>query len=273
MGVKRNQEQGLMLKDVDAVITNFNQTELLFRAVDSVKKQTSPVNKIWIVDDGSEPQVVNQITEKYVDDAQVELLALKHRGIPGVSRKAGVSKSSASWIAFLDSDDYWHESKIEKQLLVAANNDAEFVFTNALKVGIETPTVYFPIQNFRQKLYPRQMIRVNYVINSSVLVRRSLLLEVDLYADLANVRAVEDYATWLRISLTTKFFGLAEPLTFFTVSKSSLSHESHIDLRPFALLDFLTWSKSKRLPQRRERVKHIIFRGRVLIQLVRETLL
>jgi glycosyltransferase involved in cell wall biosynthesis len=262
-----------MIETVDVVITTFNETERLFRAVESVKGQTSPVNKIWIVDDGSEPQVVRQIMETYFDDAQVELIPLKHQGIPGASRKVGISRSSASWIAFLDADDYWHESKIKKQLLVAANNDAKLVFTNALKVGEETGAVYFPIKNFRQKLYPHHMIRVNYVINSSVLVRRDVLLEIELYADLANVRAVEDYATWLRISLSYAFFGLAEPLTFYTVSASSLSHDADIDRRPFALVDFLTWSKSKRSPRLSVRLQHIIFRARVLFQLVRETLL
>jgi glycosyltransferase involved in cell wall biosynthesis len=262
-----------MIETVDVIITTFNETDLLFRAVSSAKEQTYPINKIWIVDDGSEPQVVRKINEAYKSDSQVELVALEHSGVPGASRKVGVSRSSASWIAFLDADDYWNETKIEKQLLVADNRSAKFVYTNALKVGSESLGVYFPLDNFRQKLKPHHMIRVNYVINSSVMVRRELLLEVDLYADLANVRAVEDYATWLRISMNNSFFGLAEPLTFYTVSESSLSRESHIDRRPFALVDFLAWSKSKRAERLSDRFRHMSFRAGILLQLMRETLL
>lgn len=262
-----------MIETVDVIITTYNETDLLFRAVSSAKEQTYPINKIWIIDDGSQPEVVKRIKEAYNSDAQVGLVTLEHSGVPGASRKVGVSRSSASWIAFLDADDYWNETKIEKQLLLANSRNAKLVYTNALKVGGESSGVYFPLHNFRQKLQPHHMIRVNYVINSSVLVRREVLFEVDLYADLANVRAVEDYATWLRISMSNSFYGIAEPLTFYTVSASSLSRESQIDRRPFALIDFLAWSKSKRMERLSDRFRHMSFRAGILFQLMRETLL
>ncbi len=262
-----------MIDAVDVVITTFNETTRLFRAVSSVKNQTSPINKIWIVDDGSATSMIDQISSTYQDDPQVELVFLNHSGVPGVSRKAGISRSSAPWIAFLDADDYWHETKIEQQLLVAEKYQAKLVYTNAALVGAGVPGVYFPIENFKYKLFFRDMIKVNYVINSSVLVRRDELQDANLYADLANLRAVEDYATWLRVSFSTAFYGLVEPLTFYTVSESSLSRETPIDRRVFALVDFLIWSKAVNVSQFALRIKHYVFRARVLFQLFREKLL
>ena len=268
-----NDEMSSNMVVVDVVITTFNETTRLFRAVSSVKNQTSPINKIWIVDDGSENQLASQISATYTGDPQVELVFLRHSGIPGNARKIGVSKSSASWIAFLDADDYWHESKIEQQLLVATKHDAKFVYTNAVKVGLGESSLYFPTDNFMFKILPHQIIKENYVINSSVLVKREVLLEVDMYADLANVRAVEDYATWLRISLGTALYGIAEPLTFYTVSESSLSRETSVDRRAFALTDFLIWSKSKKTQRLGNKINHLVYRFRVLLQLCKEKLL
>jgi glycosyltransferase involved in cell wall biosynthesis len=258
------------METVDVVITTFNETTRLFRAVASAKSQTLPVQKIWVIDDGSDPRVVEQIGTAFRDDPQVEIVSLGHSGIPGISRKSGISRSSADWIAFLDADDYWHESKIMKQLSLAGEYKATLVYTNALKVGAGVSGTYFSSQQFREKLLPRHMIKENCLINSSVLVRRSKLIEIDLYADLANVRAVEDYATWLRLSATLSFSGLSEPLTFYTISESSLSREVVVDRRPFALVDFLSWSKNRKHDRLISRVKFFLFRTRVLFQLLRE---
>ena len=227
---------------VDVVITTYNETTRLFRAVDSVKSQTTRVNKIWIVDDGSGDSVVEEVISAYKLDNQVELVLLGHSGTPGVSRKSGVLKSSADWIAFLDADDYWHPEKIEKQLDESHKSSAHLIFTNAFKVHRGHLEPYFPRENFRKKLKFRHMIKENKLVNSSVLVKRSYLDLVNSYADLINVRAVEDYATWLRLSSLIEFVGLPEELTYYSVSDTSLSRESKIDKRLFALVDFLIWS-------------------------------
>jgi teichuronic acid biosynthesis glycosyltransferase TuaG len=258
---------------VDVVITTFNETSRLFRAVTSVKKQSFKVNKIWIVDDGSTDSVVEEMRSTFNKDVEVELVLLEHSGTPGISRKTGVLKSSAEWIAFLDADDYWHPEKIEKQLKEASACDGHFVFTNAYKIRDHSLESYFPKISFRRNLKFRHMIKENKIVNSSVLVRRRYLHLVDIYADLINVRAVEDYATWLRLSSITQFVGLSEELTYYSVSGDSLSRESNIDKRLFALVDFLIWSLKHKSITASTGIRQLICRVLVACQIVRETLI
>ena len=74
-----------------------------------------------------------------------------------------------------------------------------------------------------------------------MLVHSEFIEEVGRYPDSAEVRAVEDYATWLRISTLTKMKGVAEPLVFYEVSPGSLSRVEKKVTRVHAQTDFTNW--------------------------------
>jgi glycosyltransferase involved in cell wall biosynthesis len=259
--------------NVDAVIPTFQETTRLFRAVESVKNQTYPVSKIWVIDDGSDKAVVDQIHSMFNADTQVFFRSLPHSGIPGKLREWAISQSTAEWIAFLDADDYWDKQKIEIQMELATRTKAEAVFSNALKVSDVDLGEYFPRDDFKTVLEFRDLVSDNKLINSSVVVAREKLLSIGTYCSSHNVRAVEDYATWLRVSTTTKFVGTAEPLTFYQISPGGLSRESHPDRRIFALSDFLLWRKERSALKSEFGLGHTWQRLRVLAQLIREFLL
>ena len=229
------------IDSVDVVIPTFNETLNLVRAIDSIKSQTVGVNKIFVVDDGSSQEVKSFLLQKYESDDLVELVLKDHSGLPGVSRKLGVSLSSADWIAFLDADDYWAKNKLEIQLSIARNANTGFVFSNATMVGGETAAPYFESQLFPLAVGLKSLLRSNSVVNSSVIVRRSLLLQVGSYPDSEKLRGVEDYATWLRISVFTKLKGTSDCLVYYQVSPHSLSRVEKLITRKDAIVYFEKW--------------------------------
>lgn len=230
--------------EVDVVIPSYNETERLVRAIRSVKAQTHPVSRIWVIDDGSNSAVVNELKEALNGDDQVEAVFLPHSGAPGISRHWAITRSTADWIAFLDSDDSWHPKKLEVQLALVTKVGALATFTNALRIYEGQSRPFFPETGFKQTLGFGDFINSNPVINSSVMVSREELMRVGGYCDSRNARAVEDYATWLRISASSSFVGCPEPLTFYSVSPAGLSHAGP-DRRTHALVDFLTWSRER----------------------------
>ena len=233
--------QSKILDTIDVVIPTFNETINLVRAVDSVKRQTVSINKIYVIDDGSNQEVQSFLSQKYDSDDIVELVLKSHSGLPGVSRKLGINLSSAEWIAFLDADDYWVENKLEIQLSIASSTRASFVCSNALMVGGQVESPYFKGQLFLTSIKFGNLVRSNTVVNSSVLVRRALLRRVGYYPDSSKLRGVEDYATWLRISVLTRLRGTPDCLVFYQVSPNSLSRVEKTITRNNALIDFEHW--------------------------------
>ncbi len=226
---------------VDVVIPTFNETLKLVRAIDSVKSQTIKVGRIFVVDDGSKVEVKDFLLQTYKSDNLVELVLKEHSGLPGVSRKLGIELSSADWIAFLDADDYWTNNKLQAQFDLVQKNKSSFVFSNAIMFDGDNQSPHFEDSLFPTSIGLRSLLRSNSVINSSVLVRRQLLEYIGRYPDSAEVRGVEDYATWLRISTLTKMEGLAEPLVFYEVSPVSLSRVEKKVTRINAQADFTDW--------------------------------
>jgi glycosyltransferase involved in cell wall biosynthesis len=228
---------------VDVIIPTYNQIDLLKLAVDSCKRQTYPVNKIWVIDDGSDLNVVNWLQEYFERDSQVEVILNQHTGLPGISREIGINKSRAEWVAFLDADDYWHHNKIAKQVELILERKSEFVYTNATRVISEVEKEIF-LNNMPTILQFDVLVKTNWIVNSSVMARRQLLVDRASYANGSRVRAVEDFATWLRVASFTELHGVDLPLTFYREDDNSIRKDDVADPRIHAFADYLIWLQS-----------------------------
>jgi glycosyltransferase involved in cell wall biosynthesis len=105
---------------VSVVIPTYERTELLKKALESVNKQTYENLEIIIIDDSQTTKPddffdgLDKYTIKYIHNEQ-------RNGAPA-ARNQGISKSSGSFIAFLDDDDTWEPTKIEKQIKLFHNH-------------------------------------------------------------------------------------------------------------------------------------------------------
>ena len=101
-----------MKSGVSVVIPTHNYGRFISNSIKSALRQTHPPLEVIIVDDGS-----SDATEAIVREFgnRVNYLRQNNTGVCA-ARNRGVAESSGEFIAFLDADDYWEPSKIEKQL-------------------------------------------------------------------------------------------------------------------------------------------------------------
>ncbi len=99
---------------VSVVIPAYNCARLLGRAIESALGQTYPNLECIVVDDGSTdgtPEVVTSFGDR--------VLALRQRNAgASAARNAGIAAARGRYIAFLDADDYWLDTKITNQIEV-----------------------------------------------------------------------------------------------------------------------------------------------------------
>lgn len=97
---------------VSVVIPNYNYAHYLRETIDSVLAQTYPNIEIIVVDDGSKDGS-KEVLSSYGD--KVRTIFQQNQGV-SAARNNGVAASEGEFVAFLDADDAWLPTKVEKQV-------------------------------------------------------------------------------------------------------------------------------------------------------------
>jgi glycosyltransferase involved in cell wall biosynthesis len=97
---------------VSVVIPTYNYGRFIAEAIQGALKQSHPASEIIVIDDGSTDD-----TESAVKPfgEKVRYIRQQNSGVCA-ARNRGVAESSGEYIAFLDADDIWESTKVEKQL-------------------------------------------------------------------------------------------------------------------------------------------------------------
>lgn len=96
------------------ILPTFDRLRFLRWAVASVLAQTFTDWEMVVADDGSAEETRGYL--RLIDDPRVRVLWLPHTGSPARARNAAIAASTGRYLAFLDSDDTWAPSKLERQL-------------------------------------------------------------------------------------------------------------------------------------------------------------
>jgi len=203
---------------VSVVLTTYNRPDVLPNAIRSVLNQTYPHLELVIVDDASTFDS-RAIIEQF-EDSRIRFV--RHDVNKGVAaaRNTGIRMTTSEYIAFLDDDDHYSESKIERQL-----GKLEGVPTN---VGL----VYCGFNVFNdQGRHLAQVIPQHKNWTSvdclefpwpSALVRRECFEEVGLFDE--SFKCFEDWDMALRMSEKYDFRFCAEPLYVSVVHPFAKQH-------------------------------------------------
>jgi glycosyltransferase involved in cell wall biosynthesis len=98
---------------LSVVIPTYNRVDFIVDCVESVLKQTVPVIRTVIVDDGSTDGTWDELTRLYNQNASVRLIHIDNSG-RCAARNRGLAEVETEWVAFLDSDDLWEVDKFER---------------------------------------------------------------------------------------------------------------------------------------------------------------
>src|ERR1700722_10468534 len=113
---------------ISVVIPAYNAEKYLEETLKSVRSQAFSDYEIIVIDDGSTDRTA-QIATGYDG---VILMQQTNRGA-AAARNAGVVSARGKYIAFLDADDMWLPSKLEKQAAnLLENPRTAWIYTDAL---------------------------------------------------------------------------------------------------------------------------------------------
>lgn len=202
---------------ISVIMPTFRAAATIRDSIESVLAQTEENWELIIVDDAGGDET-GEIAEAFADsDNRIRVLTNpENKGI-AASRNAAIAEARGEFLAFLDSDDFWREDKLEKQTHLMERENAVISYTATSYVNVAGQASKYTLAA-AERLTHKQLLRRNLMSCSSVMVRRDAMIPFP------PGYMHEDYAVWLEIvKKTGAAHGLNEPLLVYRMSADSKS--------------------------------------------------
>ncbi len=188
---------------VSVIITSYNREFFLKETIESILVQTYRNIEVIVVDDCSDFDFL--AFSKQFSDNRLQFYQNSTGKAVAVNRNFGLRQAQGEYIAFCDDDDLWLPEKLEKQIKILEEKpEILLVGTNASLFPIILPNTLGMLQDkiidFKSTFNaPFSLLDRTYVINSTVLFRKSIVKQIGFLDENKLLLSVEDFDYWLRI--------------------------------------------------------------------------
>lgn len=206
-------------KLVSAVIITHNRLALLKKAIKSAENQTYPNIEIIIVDDASTDGTKEYIEKCIEDGSPYKYYYIEKKDSKGGNhaRNIGIAGSNGEYVAFLDDDDEWLETKVEKQVQCLDNNPGVgLVSCASIFVNSAGEKRFQDVNWVRSGDLSRTIFEKIPFTTSTIMVRRALLVETGNFDE--NLRFWQEYELLIRICQLTEVGIVRENLVLYRLN-------------------------------------------------------
>ena len=205
---------------VSIIVNCFNGEKYLNQTLQSILKQTYQNWEVIFWDNRSSDNSKKNFCE-FNDKRFNYYLSDKHTSLYE-ARNNAIKKSNGEIIAFLDTDDWWNEKKLERQVSFFRDN----------KVGLVYSNFYLFFENIqKKKIYSKQILQSGYFTKdlfksykigiSTILLRKTAFDSVSGFDGQYNI--IGDFDLVVKLSINWKFYCSQEPLTYYRIHDSNFS--------------------------------------------------
>lgn len=198
------------------IIPLYNKAPYVRKALESVCAQTYRDYELIVINDGSTDNsaVVADEYLKATDGIDYQIISQQNAGV-SAARNNGVAQAHGEYIAFLDADDWWEPTYLERMAqlindypdagLYASNYYYHKDDQNIIKVDIPTGYFNYPTEYFKNFAMP--------VWTGATMIPRKVYDEMGGFP--LGIKLGEDFLLWAKIALQYKVAFLNEPLAYY----------------------------------------------------------
>ncbi|WP_203256661.1 glycosyltransferase family 2 protein [Hyunsoonleella ulvae] len=205
---------------VSIITPTYNSNRFIESTIKSVLNQTYTNWELILVDDASTDDtlsIINTFLSKYPN---IKVFTNETNQGAAITRNHGIEYATGDLIAFLDADDLWKPSKLEKQVNFMLNHNVDICFTSYDLMNEAGALIHKTVKALPKLTY-KKFLKCNYIGNLTGIYNAKVLGKV--YAP--NLRKRQDWLLWLKaIALSGKpALGIEESLAVYRIRKNSIS--------------------------------------------------
>lgn len=203
---------------VSVVVPSYKRVDKIERVLRSVLDQTLQDFEVIVVDDASDDGTDAVVAD--MADPRIRLVTHETNQGGNAARRTGIAASSGRYVAFLDSDDVWLPTKLERQVEMLRAKGPGYGLCAAWYI-IETPDgrEHARVEPVLDGLAVPQLYAGNWLGSySAVMVERSALEAVG--GPDPHLRSCQDWDLYLRLNEVTGICCVREPLVRYLLDEA-----------------------------------------------------
>lgn len=179
---------------VSIIMPSYNCGRYVEETIQSVQAQTYHNWEIIFIDDNSSDETIKIVSALMDNDNRIQL----YRNISNIgaalSRNRALKKARGKWIAFLDSDDLWEPTKLEKQINFMEANGFVFSYTGYQEIDSESNPTGITVSG------PR-LVTKKGMYNFCWPGCLTVMYDADVIGllQIEDIKKNNDYAMWLKV--------------------------------------------------------------------------
>lgn len=221
---------------VSIIIPFYKNRIWLEEALSSVFDQTYNCYEVILVNDGS-PEFIDDIAALH----NIIYIKTINKG-PGHARNLGIEIASGDYIAFLDSDDIWMPTKLERQVKFMRETNAIWSHSDyfRFKDGERyDKDAYVNASTYHGWVYPKCLVR-SHIATPCVMVKANFLKEHRNVRFSEKMRYGQDGFMWLHLSAQHELMSIPEALARIRMRGGNAVERARVHLKVRAeLWDYL----------------------------------
>lgn len=195
---------------VSIITPSYNTARFISETINCVLAQTYENWEMIIVDDCSTDDTDAVVAG--FSDPRIRYLKNDKNSGAAVSRNRALREARGKWIAFLDSDDLWEPTKLEKQISFMERNNCHFSYTNYTEID-DVGNPLGTLWTGPKKISKLLMYSFNYMGCLTVMYDRDYVGLIQI----ANLKKRNDYAMWVKVAAKCPAYLLDEALATYRV--------------------------------------------------------
>lgn len=156
---------------VSVVIPVYNGRETIGETLASLASQTAAPTEILVIDDGSTDGTADFVRQHA---GPIRVISKKNEGL-AATRNCGVENAIGDWVAFIDADDLWKPTKLERQLAAMKSHPGHVCYFTWFEYFGGTTDTPPPPTTEPFAVYREPFVAFDFLIlPSSILFRRDV---------------------------------------------------------------------------------------------------
>jgi len=189
---------------VSIILPTYNRaSSYLKEAIDSVINQSYMNWELIVIDNNSTDNTIDLV--KSYKSNKIFIYQINNNGVIAKSRNLGIEKSSGDYVAFLDSDDWWEDLKLEKALHSIDKHNADIVYHNCNLVSLSSKSIT-RCRHLKTNALTDLVLDGNTLVTSSVVALREKIEKVGRFDENPEIIGWEDYHLWLKLAKNSSIF-------------------------------------------------------------------